>query len=72
MRTVSAELVTRKTPGTYYLAYIVSDTDVAAGQITGADVDDMPDDAILAAGSVIRTPSGMLDALKDGVFFERT
>lgn len=71
MRVVTAESVTRETPGDWYLAYIVSTEDLTNNTPTGADVEGMADDDRLAAGSVIRTPAGVWDALEDGVFTQR-
>ena len=40
-------------------------------QITGADVDGLNDDDIIAAGSVLITPTANFIAFEDGVFTEK-
>ena len=51
---------------------IVSPTDPVSLTITGADVEGLPDDYVLAAGSVLVTPSKNYIAFDDGVFVEKS
>lgn len=52
-------------------AVILSATAPASLTITGADVDGLNNDDVLAAGSVIITPSKNYIAFEDGVFTEK-
>jgi hypothetical protein len=52
-------------------AVILSDSAPASLSLTGADVDGLNDDVIIAAGSVIITPSSNYIAFEDGVFTEK-
>lgn len=49
----------------------VSSTTPASLTISGADVDGLPSDYVLAAGSVIVTPEKNYIAFEDGVFTEK-
>ena len=49
----------------------VSSTTPASLTISGADVDGLPNDYVLAAGSVIVTPEKNYIAFEDGVFTEK-
>lgn len=49
----------------------VSSTTPASLTITGAAVDGLPNDYVLAAGSVIVTPEKNYIAFEDGVFTEK-
>lgn len=49
----------------------VSSTTPASLTITGADVDGLPSDYVLATGSVIVTPEKNYIAFEDGVFTEK-
>lgn len=71
MTMVAAVKRYRKDSNDWYWAYIVSDEAVDAGEVTGADVDGANDDDRFVAGSMLRTPAGMMDALKDGYFTAR-
>ena len=51
---------------------IVSSTTPASLNITGADVEGLPDDFILAAGSVIITPTTNYVAFGEGEFTEKS
>lgn len=53
------------------IVLVVSSTTPASLNITGADVDGLKDDYILAAGSVIVTPSKNYIAFEDGTFTEK-
>lgn len=50
---------------------IVSSTEPESLTITGADVDGLPDDCVIASGSVIVTPDTNYIAFEDGVFTEK-
>ena len=50
---------------------VLADEAPASLNITGADVDGLPDDYVLAAGSVLVTPSKNYIAFEDGVFTEK-
>lgn len=50
---------------------IISATTPASLNITGADVDGLPDDYVLAAGSVLVTPDKNYIAFTDGEFTEK-
>lgn len=52
-------------------AVILSESAPASLSLTGADVDGLNDDVIIAAGSVIITPSSNYIAFEDGVFTEK-
>ena len=71
MTMVAAVKRDRSDGNRWYWAYIVSDESVSEGDYTGADVEGANDDARFVAGSMIRTPSGMMDALSDGHFVAR-
>lgn len=51
-------------------AIILSETTPASLDITGADVDGLADDYVLAQGSVIITPGARYKAFSDGLFTE--
>jgi len=51
---------------------VLSSTTPASLTITGADVDGLPDDYVLAAGSVLVTPDKNYIAFADGVFAEKS
>ena len=53
------------------IVLVVSSTTPASLTITGADVDGLKDDYVLAAGSVLVTPSKNYIAFEDGVFTEK-
>lgn len=53
------------------IVLVVSSTTPASLNITGADVDGLKDDYVLAAGSVLVTPSKNYIAFEDGVFTEK-
>ena len=53
------------------IVLVVSSTTPASLTITGADVEGLKDDYVLAAGSVIVTPSKNYIAFEDGVFTEK-
>ena len=50
---------------------VLADEAPASLNITGADVDGLPDDYVLAAGSVLVTPSTNYIAFEDGTFTEK-
>lgn len=47
---------------------LISDTEPASGNLTGADVVNLDDNIILQAGSVLITPNTNYIAFADGVF----
>lgn len=51
---------------------IVSSTEPESLTITGADVEGLPDDCVIAAGSVIVTPDKNYLAFEDGQFTEKS
>ena len=53
------------------IVLVVSSTTPASLTITGADVDGLKDDYVLAAGSVIVTPNKNYIAFADGTFTEK-
>ena len=53
------------------IVLVVSSTTPASLNITGADVDGLKDDYVLAAGSVLVTPSKNYIAFEDGTFTEK-
>ena len=55
-----------------WIATISSETTPAELTITGADVENMTDGDILAAGSVIITPSENFYAFEDGTFTQKS
>ena len=57
--------------GAIVRAIILSDSAPSSLSLTGADVDGLGDDDIIAAGSVIITPSANYIAFEDGVFTEK-
>lgn len=54
------------------IVLIVGSEEPASLNITGADVDGLPDDCIIAAGSVLVTPTANYIAFEDGVFTEKS
>lgn len=52
-------------------AVILSDGTPASLNITGADVDGLANDYVLAQGSILITPSANYIAFEDGVFAEK-
>lgn len=63
MKLVDLEPITEKKG----IALIVSETEPSA-EVSGADVDELANDYVLAAGSVIITPSANYIAFTDGEF----
>ena len=53
------------------IVLVVSSTTPASLTITGSDVEGLKDDYVLAAGSVIVTPSKNYIAFVDGTFTEK-
>lgn len=54
-----------------YLALLVADETPSSLEITGADVEDMDDDTVITAGSIMYTPDGTYMAYSDGVFAQK-
>lgn len=54
-----------------YICTIVSKTEPESLTVTGADVDGLEPGNVIAAGSVLMTPSKTYIAFEDGVFTER-
>ena len=53
------------------IVLVVSPTEPSSLTITGADVEGLKDDYVLAAGSVIVTPNKNYIAFADGTFTEK-
>lgn len=54
------------------VALIVSQEEPVSLNITGADVDGLPDDCVIAAGSMLVSPTANYIAFEDGVFTEKS
>ena len=68
MKVVAAQRVKRAGTGEWWLAVILH-TDVLDNfSLTGADVEGMNDDDLIAAGSIICTPTANYIAYEDGIF----
>lgn len=68
MKVVAAQRVKRAGTGEWWLCVILH-TDVLDNfQLTGADVEGMNDDDLIAAGSIICTPTANYIAYEDGMF----
>ena len=68
MKVVAAQRVKRAGTGEWWLCVILH-TDVLTNfQLTGADVEGMEDDDLIAAGSIICTPTANYIAYEDGTF----
>ena len=67
MKAINVEVITEKKG----IVLVVSSTTPASLNITGADVDGLPSDYVLAAGSVLVTPSKNYIAFVDGTFTEK-
>lgn len=71
MKAVHAAVISNtapEVPGYRVMAVILADEAPASLEITGADVDGLNDDDVIAAGSVLITPSENYIAFEDGVF----
>lgn len=71
MKCVHADVISNtapEIPGYRVMAIILADEAPASLEITGADVDGLDDEAVIAAGSVLITPSENYIAFEDGVF----
>jgi len=55
----------------YVRGILLSSERPSSLEITGADVDGLNDDDIIAAGSVLITPNANFIAFEDGVFTEK-
>lgn len=53
------------------IAVILSEDTPASLEISGADVQGLPDDYVLAAGSMLMTPDADYIAFEDGVFTQK-
>lgn len=74
MKCVHADVISSNpppVPGYRIMAVILSASAPSSLTLTGADVDGLGDDDIIAAGSVIITPSANYIAFEDGVFTEK-
>jgi hypothetical protein len=72
MKAVSSQLSRIDVNGNeWMMCVIVSETEPASLEITGADVDGLADTNRIAAGSVILTPGKTYIAFSDGKFTER-
>lgn len=69
MQTIKSEYIKTDEAGKdWWRVIIVSDTTPDSFELDGSDVDGMADDAGIAAGSVLITPSSNYIAFEDGVF----
>ena len=74
MKCVHADVVSNNAPeipGYRVMAIILADEAPSSLEITGADVDGLNDDDVIAAGSVLITPDANYIAFEDGVFTEK-
>ena len=76
MISISSEILGPRSPlpgvlGSVVRAVILSEDTPSSLSITGADVDGLGDDDVLAAGSVLITPSANYIAFEEGVFTEK-
>lgn len=71
MKAVYADVISNtapEIPGYRVMTVILADQTPDSLEISGADVDGLNDDAVIAAGSVLITPSENYIAFEDGVF----
>lgn len=66
------EIKTVMTPTKGVVRIGSSTTPESLTDLTGADVTDLPDNYVLAAGSTLETPTGVYIAFSDGSFTEFT
>ena len=76
MISISSEILGPRSPlpgvwGSVVRAVILSEDTPNSLEITGADVDGLGDDDVLAAGSVLITPDKNYIAFEEGVFTEK-
>lgn len=74
MKCVHADVISNNAPeipGYRVMAIILADDTPASLEISGADVDGLNDDDVIAAGSVLITPDKNYIAFEDGVFTEK-
>ena len=68
MKVVAAQRVKRAGTGEWWLAVIMHDAELDVFQLTGADVEGMNDDDLIAAGSIVCTPTANYISFEDGIF----
>lgn len=71
IKVIDGVLLNRTDAGDRWQVSLVSESVPASLNITGADVDEMDDTAIIAAGSVLVTPDTDFVAFEDGVFTQK-
>lgn len=68
MRVIGAKRVERHDGHEWWLCVIVHDQELDKYDLNGSDVDGMNDDDLIAAGSLIATPTANYIAFTDGIF----
>lgn len=71
IKVIDGVLLNRTDAGDRWQVSLVSESVPASLSITGADVDEMDDTAIIAVGSVLVTPDTDFVAFEDGVFTQK-
>ena len=69
IRILAGEKVTRANGDEVYWVHLIGDAAPSSLALTGADVEDMADDAVLAAGSTLRVPGKKYVLYEDGGTF---
>ena len=70
IRILAGETVTRADGNDVYWVHLIGDAVPSSLALTGADVEDMADDAVLAAGSTLRVPGGKYILYEDDGTFQ--
>lgn len=70
IRILAGETVTRADGNDVYWVHLIGDAAPSSLALTGADVEDMADAAVLAAGSTLRVPGGKYILYEDGGTFQ--
>lgn len=68
MKIIAAEKVTMTQPGDWYLCIIANESELDTFAFTGADVEGMGDDDLIAPGSIVITPTANYIAFEGGIF----
>ena len=69
IRILAGETVTRANGDEVYWVHLIGDAVPSSLALTGADVEDMADAAVLAAGSTLRVPGSKYVLYEDGGTF---
>ena len=73
LRVADGNIIERTSNGDRWQVLLLSDTEPASLTLTGADVEGMNDNDIIAVGSVLATPSKTYIVFgADGTFIERS